>query len=446
MTSRTAFLFPGQGAYLPGILAGLADRSAVQDAVAEVDESSRALGCAPMAKLLFDPAAPPIDKLVRDRPADLDMALFAMNMAAYAALSSVGARPDVLAGHSFGELAAVTAAGAVTVADAVQFLHTRTRVLGRAVARDGGMLALSTDARRGRHLVGLLDDPLLALAVDNGPSASVISGPAESLNHAAAVARSVGIEGVQVNTAYPFHSPMLYQAARSLARETADMPLKRPDMPVYSALLNGYLTDPAQLREVLDHHLVWPVAFRDGMLRLHREGVKAFVEAGARSTLTRLVESAVPPGVIVCAPFDRRRTPSELVEILRSAKLDVADRPARDTAPPMPDTTGPDTSAREAAAPEPASSNSAPDRAQLLSELRSLYADYLGYPVEMFEDDVDLEADLGVDSIKQVAAFQKVRSTYGLANTGEGARISAYTTLEDLATFILSLDRTEGTT
>ncbi|MER7174418.1 ACP S-malonyltransferase [Streptomyces mesophilus] len=322
MTPRTAFLFPGQGAYLPGILTRIAPEvPEVAALLAEIDEAAEADPQSGVAFLLTDTGAPALDVLVEHDPLRLDLALFAGALATYHVIRATGVRPDVLAGHSFGELAALTACGALTVQDATRFIVTRDSAFRKAAPPAGGMLAMPLDGRRTAHLVGLLDDPALALAVENGPDDCVVSGPADALARAARLARALGVDSVEVPAAYPFHNPVLRDVADELARRTAEWTVTEPRTPVFSSALGRSITTESDVRLLAAFHLVRPVRFYDGLRRLHQDGVRAFVESGPRTLLTRLAKAALPPGVTTVAPMDRRRTPAEVAESLQGAAL-----------------------------------------------------------------------------------------------------------------------------
>ncbi|WP_199547917.1 ACP S-malonyltransferase [Streptomyces sp. N35] len=325
MTPRAAFLFPGQGAYLPGILTRTAPEvPSVQGVLEEIDEAAGTDPASGVTHLLTDTGAPPPPVPLARSPLQLDLALFAGALAAYHVIRAMGVRPDVLAGHSFGELAALTASGALTLQDATRFIVTRDVAFRKAAPPAGGMLAVPLDGRRTAHLVGLLDDPTLTLAVENGPDDCVVSGPADALARAVRVSRALGIDTAEVPAAYPFHNPVLRDVADELAHRTAEWTVSEPRTAVFSAALGGRITTESEVRLLAAQHLVRPVLFYDGLRQLHRDGIRTFVECGPRTLLTRLVKAALPPGVTTVAPLDRRRTPAEVAAALDGASLPAA--------------------------------------------------------------------------------------------------------------------------
>ncbi|MEU4806927.1 acyltransferase domain-containing protein [Actinosynnema sp. NPDC023587] len=390
-------------------------------------------GFGAVAPLVLDRDAVPLDELLTKNSDQLDLAIYAINAAAFEVLSGLGLRADVLVGHSFGEFAALSAARAVSVADVARMACTRTEAFRRADPAEGGLLALDVPAWRAEHLVGLLDDPGLRLAIDNGPGQTVVSGPSASLRAAEEVATGLGLRATRLRAGYAFHNPVLHLAADIFRDSTADLRPAEPRVPVFSPVLGRHVRTVADVREVIARNMVAPVRFYDALLSLFRSGTTAFIEAGARQALTGIVRSSLPPSVRAVPLLPSRGDVASIVAALDDAGFPVSWNP-------LPDRHGPD----EAVVPEARESphavalsgqDSLPARADVLSELARMYAEDLDFPVEMLASDIDLEADLGVDSAKQLALFQRVREQYGLAEPPAERRVRA-TTLEKIAELV----------
>lgn len=459
MPARTALLFPGQGSYVPGLLAPLLKRArGAVEVLESVDSVCVETGRAPVSPLLTGADAPSIAELAEERPADLDLAMFASNLAAFEILSAHGIRGDVFAGHSFGELSALTAAGALSVENATRMICMRSEAFEEMPPAKGGMVAMALDLRRTSHLVGLLDDPDLVPAVDNGPTQCVVSGPWSALTGAEQLASAVGAAPVRLPTAYPFHSRMLRPVNALFSTKIAGIRFSSPTTPVYSAILGRYVESAADLRALADCNLTHPVMFYDGLLRLHRDGVRHFVESGSRDTLTRLAGTCLPPGVRTIAPFASRTTPDAVARTLAplvaesgtesgaqdATSTDLARPPAPSAAPgtvPQPSPAKAQTHQPTVLPPAPRSHETAED---IIRELRSVYAAFLELPEDLLDDEIDLEADLGVDSIKQIAAFERARQHLGRQRPPADLRTTSYTTLPRLAALIQELAPAEG--
>jgi len=430
MTSRLAVLFPGQGAYLPGVLA---DRARHFPKAVEVLETIDAVaaehGIEPVGPLVLERDAVSLDELLAKSSDRLDLAIHAVNAAGFEVLSGLGPRADVLVGHSFGEFAALSAAGAVTVADVTRMACARTEAFRRADPVEGGLLALDVPAWRAEHLVGLLDDPGLRLAIDNGPGQTVVSGPLASLRAAEEVATGLGLRATRLRAGYAFHNPLLQQAADIFRDSTADVRPSEPRVPVFSPILGRHVRTVADVREVIARNMVAPVRFYDALLALFRSGTTAFIEVGARQALTGIVRSSLPASARALPLLPSRGDVHSVTAALADAGFPVSWSPL--PARPDPD----EAPARESQAVAPSGQGSPPTRADVLAVLTGMYAEDLGFPVEMLSPDIDLEADLGVDSAKQLALFERVREQYGLAEPPAERRVRA-TTLEKIAELV----------
>ncbi|MEU1054230.1 acyltransferase domain-containing protein [Streptomyces sp. NPDC005876] len=216
-------MFPGQGAYLPGVLAERVRHFPRAVEVLEtIDQVAAERGFEPVSPLLLERDAIALEDLLAKNSDLLDLAIYATDAAAHEILTAVGVRADVLVGHSFGEFAALSAAGVVSVADVARMACTRTDAFHRAEPTDGGLLALDMAAWRVEHLVGILDDPGLRLAIDDGPGQTVLSGPAASLRAVEQLSAGLGFRATRLRARYAFHNPLLHGAADVFRASTAD--------------------------------------------------------------------------------------------------------------------------------------------------------------------------------------------------------------------------------
>ncbi|WP_063755136.1 acyltransferase domain-containing protein [Streptomyces achromogenes] len=426
-------MFPGQGAYLPGVLA---DRAAHVPQAAHtleaIDEVVTAQGHAPVAPLLLDRDAPSLQDLLESDSDRLDLAIFAINAVAAQLLAGVGVRGDVLMGHSFGEFAALSTAGAVSVADVARMACARIEAFRRAAPEEGGLVALDVPAWRADHLVGVLDEPGLRTAIDNGPEQTVVSGPSASLDRVEKIAVDLGVRATRLRARYAFHNPLLNDAADYFRQATADVAVVAPRMAVFSPVLGRYVSSVADVRDVIERNMIAPVPFYDALLTVFRQGTRVFVEAGARQALTGIVRSSLPASVTAVPLLASRGDMESVVAALGAAGVHARFRPEESRAG---DEVADGPKEDEVLAPRGGDSGA---RARLLAGLTALYAEELGFPAEMLTADVDLEADLGVDSAKQIALFERVRQQYGLPEA-PGERRNEATTLERIADLVEEL-------
>jgi malonyl CoA-acyl carrier protein transacylase len=198
-------------------------------------------------------------------------------------------RPAYLAGHSLGELAALVAAGSLTVQDGLKLVTLRGRLMQEAAeaAGDGGMLAVMG----GREAVGPIADSLrLTLANDNSPRQVVLSGDRIALRTASKLAEEAGMRAIELPVAGAFHSPAMRGAVPQFRAALAEVDFRPPRVPVLCCLTAQPFDD---VRGRLADGLVSPVQWRDVVVGLHEKGVTRFVETGPGRVLTGLIKRTV---------------------------------------------------------------------------------------------------------------------------------------------------------
>ncbi|WP_169734194.1 acyltransferase domain-containing protein [Hamadaea tsunoensis] len=434
---KRALMFPGQGAYLAGLLPDGDRLPRLADLLSEVDAVAGECGIPPVHEYIVGPP-----EAAGDPP---DLAIFASELACAAILDELGLHADAFVGHSFGEWGALAAAHAVSLRDAIRLIGARAAIL-QSSGVSGAMVAVRTDARRAAYLVGLVDDGRLAVAVDNGPDQVVIAGPAEPLALAERLAAEAGISTATLPIAYPFHSPVFTAAQHWLSEITEDVAVRRPDRPVYSPLLGRWVAQAADVREIMGRHLIDPVGFYPAILLLQRAGFTDFVECGARDTLAKIILRALPGPVTAVAPWREPSTMDAVADLLHLPRLQapapMPPSPARAPEPALAPASAP--APVPAPRPEVAAVNdgpvpnaTTPDADQDLPALiRAHYAEKLGFPAELLTEDLDLEADLGVDSLKQTEPFQQIWQRVRGDAPPSSLRPTAYTSVRSLAALL----------
>ncbi|MCX5447780.1 type I polyketide synthase [Streptomyces nigrescens] len=281
-----AFLFPGQGSQRTGMLGELflafpALRGLLDDADPDC------------VAAMFPPAAFTAEGRAAQQAALTDTrvaqpALGLASAAAHRLLTTLGVRPDCTAGHSYGELTALWAAGAYDT-EALLRLSTRRgeAILSAAGDDPGAMAAVVAAPDRVRELTR---DTGVVVANHNAPEQSVISGPTDAVEAAVAALRTAGAEARRLPVACAFHSPQLAAARDTLAAELSATELTAPALPVWSgSTARPYAREASAVRDTLAGQVAAPVRFVEQVEDMYAAGVRTFVEAGPGRVLTGLV-------------------------------------------------------------------------------------------------------------------------------------------------------------
>ncbi|MGW2662952.1 acyltransferase domain-containing protein [Nocardia tengchongensis] len=450
MTQRALVQFPGLGGYKPGILAQLIrDTPALASVLAEVDQVAAAYGLDSVSGPLTDPAGPEIEELAQT-PARLHMACFTAAYVLYQALRDKGIAGDVLLGQSTGEITALAAAGVLTVADAARVLGERELAV-EEVNIAGGLVAMRTGAVRAQHLCGAAGGLSLEVSLSNSSEQTVISGTDQDLPRLEAVARAAGVQVTRLLVRYPHHNSALRPAAHRLATVTASYPLRDPAARVFSPILGRFVADAADARRIIDRHLSDPVHYLAAIRTLYDDyGIREFLEVGARAVLTESTRETLPAGVVLLGPPPNAGDARQILDVLTgSATPQVPPLAVVKTVVPADEPIAPSTNGVAAAQPAastngsvngfsaPATNGAAvrslPSRAELLARLRTIFAEALGYPEDVFTEDAHLEADLGIASVKKTELLIRLLDEYQLPTPPAHLRMRDYTTLPKLA-------------
>lgn len=333
-TSRpvVALLFPGQGSQRPGMLADLFV------AFPRLHRFLRMAG--PLADVMFPAAAfdDAAGHAARDRLVDTRAAQPALGVTSLAMLDllrSFGVEPDLVGGHSYGELVALAAAGALAE-DAVPALSAaRAEAMHAAAGTDPGAMAAVT---------GSADDVLVLLATTdvvvanhNSPDQVVIAGSAADIDAAVLALRSAGHTPKRLPVAAAFHSTRMAPAAEHFARTLAATRFSPAAVPVWSgATAAPYPADPDAAAALLADSLVRPVRFAEQVERMYASGARVFVEAGPGTVLTRLVGAVLgdrPHVALSCEAPGRPALPHLLGTLAALAVRGVPVQPPRQGVP-----------------------------------------------------------------------------------------------------------------
>lgn len=283
--SRTAWVFPGQGSQKVGMGRQLAERSPAAARVFDVVDD--ALGF-PLSRTIFEGPADALLATSNQQPA-----ILAASVAYLTVLRESRLLPDpvCVAGHSLGEYSALVAAGALDLADAARIVRRRGELMEQHGL--GGMIAvLGLDEPALTEIAELAEVEIANL---NAPGQTTLSGRAEALTTAAALARERGARRVvplPVNGA--FHSSLMRPVVEALRSMIEATPVTAPSAPLVSDVDARPLTDPDELREELLLQITASVRWIDVVQTAHGLGATRFVETGPGNVLTGLIRRILP--------------------------------------------------------------------------------------------------------------------------------------------------------
>ncbi|NNJ11169.1 acyltransferase domain-containing protein, partial [Chloroflexales bacterium ZM16-3] len=291
---RVVALFPGQGSQYLEMGRDLAlNFPPLRDLLGRAD----AYGAnAPLSEVMFPaPAFTPAEKATQDerlqRTEHAQPAIGTLSAGMFGLLRDAGFQPDMVAGHSFGELTALWAAGAVDDDDFLALAHAR----GRAMAPPndpsfdaGAMLAVSAELATVQTIAGQV--PGITLANLNAYDQVVLAGPTAAIGRARHLLEAAGHRATPLPVSAAFHTPLVGHAQAPFSRAVHACAFSPPRLPVYAnATAQPYPADPRAMQALLADQLLQPVRFLDQIEQIYAAGGAIFVEIGPRNVLTNLV-------------------------------------------------------------------------------------------------------------------------------------------------------------
>ncbi|MEW2395136.1 SDR family NAD(P)-dependent oxidoreductase [Streptomyces sp. NPDC046862] len=319
---RTAFLFTGQGSQRPRMGLGLyAAQPVFRAALDEIAGHLDAHLEHPLLKVLAH------EPELLDRTEYAQPALFALQVALFRLLEHWGLAPDHLFGHSVGELAAVHAAGVLSLSDACALVAARGRLM-QALPGGGAMAALAvTEQEILPDLAGR--EHLLGLAAVNGPAAVVISGDRDAVEEIAGIWAGRGRRTRMLRVSHAFHSPHMDPALTEFERVARTVTFHDPALCVVSGLTGEPAAgDDQRSAGYWVRHARHTVRFHDGIRRLRALGATGYVELGPDGVLSAMAQECladgggrIPP---VLVPLLRKDRPEPSAAVAAVARLHLA--------------------------------------------------------------------------------------------------------------------------
>ena len=221
-------------------------------------------------------------------------ALFAIEYSLAKVWDSWGLKPDLLIGHSIGEIAAACFAGVFSLADGLKLVAARGRLM-QSLPAGGEMLSVAADEETvASHIAGMESD--VSIAAINGPASIVISGASESIGKASESLSDAGIKATRLQVSHAFHSPLMEPILDAFRDVATKIQYCAPNIPIVSNVTGTSLADDAINADYWGSHLREAVRFADGIQAAIKLKVDTFIEVGPRPTLTALGKRCIESG------------------------------------------------------------------------------------------------------------------------------------------------------
>lgn len=276
---KTAIIFPGQGSQYVGMAKDFYD--SFEDSRQVFDEADKVLDIN-LLKICFE-ENDDINKTEYTQPA-----MVAAEAAIYEHIKNMGFKADVFAGLSLGEYAALIAADAMSLTDAIKTVRQRGILMQNTVPLGQGAMAavIAMDAEKIAEICENTPGNV-QIANYNCPGQIVISGETEALDKAVSKLSEAGAKRViKLNVSGPFHSKMLVPAGEQLFSYLADIKVNETFTPYVCNAEARYVTDSSEVKELLKRQVYSSVRWQQSIENMIADGVDTFIEVGPGKTLT----------------------------------------------------------------------------------------------------------------------------------------------------------------
>ncbi|MDE0890779.1 MAG: SDR family NAD(P)-dependent oxidoreductase [Planctomycetota bacterium] len=285
-SGQVAFLFSGQGSQYPGMCAELfVSFPCLGDLLSQAGAWHERI----FPPTSFTPEAnrAAIDALTDTRVAQPALGL--VDSAIARLLERVGVKADHLAGHSYGELVALSWAGALPADRLLEISEARANSILNAAGEDPGTMA-AVNGTKDEIEAALSDIDGIVLANQNAPNQVVISGRTDAIEAAIELLNQKGIAARKIQVACAFHSPVIEGARDSFRKVLEELPIQSPKAVVWSNADAAPYPAGGDVRDRLADHLISPVRFSEQVQAMHEAGARIFIEVGPGQVLTGLVK------------------------------------------------------------------------------------------------------------------------------------------------------------
>lgn len=278
---KHAYVFPGQGSQFPGMGKDLYEHSEIAHAL--FHKADEVLGFR-ISDIMFNGTEDALRQTNVTQPA-----IFIHSVAAFSSI--IGAKPDMVAGHSLGEFSALVANSTLSFEDALLLVAARAKAMQAACEAVPGTMAaiLGLEDQHVEEICAEIDD-IVVPANYNCPGQLVISGSKSGVEKACEALKAAGAKrALLLPVGGAFHSPLMKQAELELTEAIHQTTFHTPSCPVYQNVVAAAVTDPDAIKQNLILQLTGPVKWTQCVQAMVADGAQQFTEAGPGKVLQGLI-------------------------------------------------------------------------------------------------------------------------------------------------------------
>ncbi|EDM45380.1 polyunsaturated fatty acid synthase PfaA [unidentified eubacterium SCB49] len=345
-TTKVASLFSGQGSqYANMAKEATSSFETIQQTIADFDAKK---GYDLANKIYPKPVFTDEDKAIQEQNIKntefAQPAIGAISLGYYNVFKNAGFVSDMVAGHSFGELTALCAAGVLNQNDYMTLAIARGEAMGskNASGDAGTMLAVKAAASEIEPLIAPIAD--VSIANINSSSQIVLGGTTEGIKKAKALLDTKKMRSILLPVSAAFHTSCVGHAQKPFEKSIKTVQFSNPVIPVYSnSTGNAYPTDAATIKKILGQHILNSVDFKSEIENMYAAGARVFVEFGPKSILTNLVKDILADKEHFVLATNAKATKNSDLQIREAAiqlqvlgcKIDAIDCNARQEKAPL---------------------------------------------------------------------------------------------------------------